>query len=149
MLLSTSGSGLDLFFVSFPPRSCHSSSTLFSSLVPLACNEKGCPTLKSLFISRVGRSLPCPIGTWHSPLQRTPQRRHRACSQLGYRTRGVLHLSSVRWCGHEKQACCHKQQYLSSVRSFARRPQLPLVLHVLLNGLPHSSAATNHVFTGT
>ena len=47
-----------VFFGSFFPRSRHSFSLSFSSLFPLACNEEGCPTLKSLFISRVGRALP-------------------------------------------------------------------------------------------
>ena len=69
--------GFGSFLVHFP-RSCRSSSPSFSSVVPLACNEEGCPTLKSLSISCVGRSLPCPIGTLHSMLQRAPQRRHRA-----------------------------------------------------------------------
>ena len=88
--------GFRSFFGSFFHRSHHSSCPSFFSLVPLACNEEGCPTLKFLFISRVGRALPYPIGTWHSPLHDTPQRRHHACifSWLGYCTRGILHLSS-------------------------------------------------------
>ena len=88
--------GFRSFFGSFFRRSHRSSSPLFFSLVPLACNEEGCLTLKSLFISRVGCALPCPIGTWHSPLHDTPQHCHHACifSWLGYCTRGILHLSS-------------------------------------------------------
>ena len=107
-LLTTSGSGSGCFFFvrfSLVPVVLLPS---FSSLVPLACNEKGCPTLKSLyFLRRVFLAMPhryiAQPATLHTPT--LPSRLN--SFQLGYRTRCVLRLSSIRWCGHEEQACCH------------------------------------------